>query len=82
VIDCEQAGADQARIARSNANPEQYFCTAQSRRIHCADSSAPNGRGGHDRHPDVAKAEAGRDRDRRPANAGIEQADIELLAHV
>jgi hypothetical protein len=36
----------------------------------------------HDRHLDVAEAEARCDRDRRQQMRGIEQADIELVAHV
>ena len=38
--------------------------------------------GGDDRHLDVAEPEARRDRDRRDQVRGIEQADIELVAHV
>ena len=37
---------------------------------------------GDDRHLDVAEAERGRDRDRRQKVGGVEQADIELVAHV
>ena len=36
----------------------------------------------HDRHLDVAEAEARGDRDRRDQMRGVEQADVELVAHV
>ena len=42
----------------------------------------PEIKGRNDRHPYVANAEAGCDRDRGQQMRGVEQADIELVAHI